>query len=403
MSSILMLAWSGMMVLGPKAVSSFAPRPWSGHRQWVQHDGPRCPIRPSASKQEQSPTTKSAAPPPPAILNGKRVMPSNILQAGLKGQDGRIAGVYALLSAEYTKGSDGWESVCHVGVSQDLAATLQALQSSPNSGVSDYQYVRALSFSFPQANAMQDVADDWKQKALDAGAELRTNVVDASLFLVDEDDDDEFDDDDDWSMESAAQSVADSVVSPFDQENSHSSSDQGETTTTELPTVVPSDPGSLELNQHTVDFVLNEVRPYLIADGGNCTVKNVDVDSKTVFLQLEGACGSCPSSTVTMQMGIERVLRENFGPDVKVEQVEDQDDKPTSLTMEAVQEEVDRIKPAIIAMGGVVRVLSADADTGVVKLQFRGASRVQQGLELAILDLPFVNAVQFVMGQEEDE
>jgi Fe-S cluster biogenesis protein NfuA len=61
---------------------------------------------------------------------------------------------------------------------------------------------------------------------------------------------------------------------------------------------------------------------------------------------------------------------------------------------------VNRIKPAILAMGGVVRIVSVDADTGVVQLNFRGASRVQQGLELAIRDLPLVNAVQFVMGDE---
>jgi hypothetical protein len=32
-----------------------------------------------------------------------------------------------------------------------------------------------------------------------------------------------------------------------------------------------------------------------------------------IFLRLQGACGSCPSSTVTMKMGVERVLREKFG------------------------------------------------------------------------------------------
>jgi len=32
-----------------------------------------------------------------------------------------------------------------------------------------------------------------------------------------------------------------------------------------------------------------------------------------VSLELEGACGTCPSSTVTLKMGIERALREQFG------------------------------------------------------------------------------------------
>lgn len=331
-------------------------------------------------------------------------MPATIIKAGLKGQESKLAGVYALLSSDYTKGTPGWEAVVHVGVSQDLKLTLDSLNNV------DFKHVRALSFSFPQPVAMQDVADDWKRQAVEAGARLQPNVVDASAYLYnnDEDDDDEFDDeeDDDWSVESVAQAVAtvsssssaaDAIVSPFDDETKETAAPEAA-----LPKVTPSEPGSLQLSVESVDSTLDEVRPYLIADGGNVAVKDVDVATKTVFLQLEGACGSCPSSTVTMQMGIERVLKENFGPDVKVEQVDDQDDqKPTSLTMQAVQDEVDRIKPAIIAMGGVVRVLSVDADTGVVKVQFRGASRVQQGLELALRDLPFVNAVQFVMGDDE--
>ncbi|EED92106.1 predicted protein, partial [Thalassiosira pseudonana CCMP1335] len=54
------------------------------------------------------------------------------------------------------------------------------------------------------------------------------------------------------------------------------------------------------------------VRPYLISDGGNVSVQNVDAGTGNVYLLLEGACGSCASSTVTMKMGIERVLKEKF-------------------------------------------------------------------------------------------
>ncbi|OEU15395.1 nitrogen-fixing NifU-like protein, partial [Fragilariopsis cylindrus CCMP1102] len=71
-----------------------------------------------------------------------------------------------------------------------------------------------------------------------------------------------------------------------------------------------------------VDSVLDEIRPYLISDGGNVSVERVDEETKNVYLVLEGACGSCPSSTVTMQMGIERVLKENFVDLGEVLQVE---------------------------------------------------------------------------------
>ena len=46
------------------------------------------------------------------------------------------------------------------------------------------------------------------------------------------------------------------------------------------------------------------------ADGGN--VELVDIDGPTVYLRLQGACGSCPSSMSTMTMGIRRKLQESI-------------------------------------------------------------------------------------------
>jgi Fe-S cluster biogenesis protein NfuA len=57
-----------------------------------------------------------------------------------------------------------------------------------------------------------------------------------------------------------------------------------------------------------VERVLDELRPYLMADGGN--VEIVEIDGLVVKVRLQGACGSCPSSTMTLKMGIERKLRE---------------------------------------------------------------------------------------------
>jgi len=55
---------------------------------------------------------------------------------------------------------------------------------------------------------------------------------------------------------------------------------------------------SLDLTVANVDKVLDEVRPYLIADGGNVEVVRVEESSRNIVLKLQGACGSCPSSTV---------------------------------------------------------------------------------------------------------
>lgn len=64
-----------------------------------------------------------------------------------------------------------------------------------------------------------------------------------------------------------------------------------------------------------VQEVLELIRPALQADGGD--VELVDVsDDGIVSVRLTGACGSCPMSTMTLKMGIERTLIDKL-PEVK--------------------------------------------------------------------------------------
>jgi len=53
---------------------------------------------------------------------------------------------------------------------------------------------------------------------------------------------------------------------------------------------------------------LEYIRPALQADGGDLIL--LGVDGSTVNLQLVGACGGCPMSTMTLTAGIERILRD---------------------------------------------------------------------------------------------
>ncbi|QDZ38866.1 NifU family protein [Euhalothece natronophila Z-M001] len=76
----------------------------------------------------------------------------------------------------------------------------------------------------------------------------------------------------------------------------------------------------LALTEENVEKVLEDLRPYLMADGGN--VDLVEIEGPIVKLQLQGACGSCPSSAMTLKMGIERRLREFIPEIAEVEQVE---------------------------------------------------------------------------------
>ncbi|BAQ08524.1 nitrogen-fixing protein [Bacillus sp. OxB-1] len=69
----------------------------------------------------------------------------------------------------------------------------------------------------------------------------------------------------------------------------------------------------------SVQEVLGKLRPFLLRDGGDCEL--VDIEDGIVKLRLLGACGSCPSSTITLKAGIERALLEEVPGVVEVEQV----------------------------------------------------------------------------------
>ena len=66
--------------------------------------------------------------------------------------------------------------------------------------------------------------------------------------------------------------------------------------------------------QEKVEEVLNKIRPALVRDGGN--VELVEVNDGTVKVKLTGACAGCPMSTMTLKMGIEKILKEEI-PEVK--------------------------------------------------------------------------------------
>ncbi len=63
-----------------------------------------------------------------------------------------------------------------------------------------------------------------------------------------------------------------------------------------------------------VEAALDKIRPALMADGGG--VELVDVKDGVVTVRLTGACGSCPMSTMTLRMGVERVVKEEV-PKIK--------------------------------------------------------------------------------------
>lgn len=54
---------------------------------------------------------------------------------------------------------------------------------------------------------------------------------------------------------------------------------------------------------------IEAIRPALQADGGDIVFKEIDGD-QVVHVELVGACGTCPVSTMTLKAGVERIIKD---------------------------------------------------------------------------------------------
>ena len=64
------------------------------------------------------------------------------------------------------------------------------------------------------------------------------------------------------------------------------------------------------LTRDGVETILERLRPFLQADGGD--IELVDVDSRSACVRLTGACAGCPTAHMTLHLGIETVLRQEL-------------------------------------------------------------------------------------------
>lgn len=156
--------------------------------------------------------------------------------------------------------------------------------------------------------------------------------------------------------------------------------------------------GPLELTEANVEAVLDEVRPYLMADGGN--VELVEIDGPIVRLRLQGACGSCPSSAATMTMGVKRRLLEAI-PDISdVEEVIDANSGGLELTGPNVEAVLDEIRPYLVGTGGGgLELVSLDGP--LVKVRITGPAAGVMTVRVAVTQklrekFPAIAAVQLV-------
>ena len=71
-----------------------------------------------------------------------------------------------------------------------------------------------------------------------------------------------------------------------------------------------------------IEDVIADVRPGIQADGGDVELVGVDESTGVVTVRLSGACVGCPSSTLTMKFGVERIMKDRVPGVTSVQQVE---------------------------------------------------------------------------------
>jgi len=179
------------------------------------------------------------------------------------------------------------------------------------------------------------------------------------------------------------------IVSPFDSDTEVDSSfvdddfDNEPVTTADASyTPLPSGDEELELTWDNVELVLEEMRPYLIQDGGNVVIS--EIDGPVVRLELVGECGTCPSSTQTMKMGLERKLLERI-PEIQ-EVVQAMPDSP-DLNDEQINIVLDSVRPFLQVAGGTIDVASITGEGGLqptVTLKMEGSAASLNSVKLEI-------------------
>lgn len=64
------------------------------------------------------------------------------------------------------------------------------------------------------------------------------------------------------------------------------------------------------VTRERVETVLERVRPFLQADGGD--IELVDVEGNSADVRLTGMCAGCPSAHMTLYLGVETALRDEI-------------------------------------------------------------------------------------------
>ncbi|KFK29103.1 hypothetical protein AALP_AA7G089600 [Arabis alpina] len=155
---------------------------------------------------------------------------------------------------------------------------------------------------------------------------------------------------------------------------------------------------ALDLTEENVERVLDEVRPSLMADGGNVALH--EIDGLVVVLKLQGACGSCPSSSMTLKMGIESRLRDKIPEIMSVEQFLESETGGLELNDENIEKVLSELRPYLSGTGGGGLEL-VEIDGYIVKVRLTGPAAKVMTVRVALTqklreNIPSIGAVQLL-------
>ena len=71
---------------------------------------------------------------------------------------------------------------------------------------------------------------------------------------------------------------------------------------------------TVQETQNNVEKALEEIRPFLLSDGGN--IKLISIEKNTVKVQLEGACIGCSVNQMTLKNGVEATIKK-YAPQIE--------------------------------------------------------------------------------------
>ncbi|XP_056859202.1 nifU-like protein 3, chloroplastic [Raphanus sativus] len=154
----------------------------------------------------------------------------------------------------------------------------------------------------------------------------------------------------------------------------------------------------MPLTEENVERVLDEVRPALMADGGNVALH--EIDGLVVVLKLQGACGSCPSSSMTLKMGIESRLRDKIPEIMSVEQFLEAETGGLDLNEENIEKVLSELRPYLSGTGGGGLEL-VQIDGYIVKIRLTGPAAGVMTVRVALTqklreNIPSIGAVQLL-------